>query len=154
MPQEFSLEQFEAVQARKNTENSKLFETLNEEERSKIRAIEDATNVLLKAGIPAYIFAIGNNLGGKYPEVIQYNTVGALVKENSNGKMSKESKITNHLILKGVSCHLLNILMGIGCGYKEPQRTLHEAINIIYSLYYFKDNSQDPNLENLEKLEE
>lgn len=129
-----NLEQFEAYQEKQNSINTEKKKTMAETELLKLEAVEKATKILLEANVPAFIFGLVNMDGRKYPGLIQYNTAYAMLKEGSDGKLTKESRIMTHLINSGMCPYLFGMVLGWNGDSVNP-KALHHPESVMHFLY-------------------
>ena len=152
MPEQ-NLEQLEALQVKKNAQNAEEFETLTEDQKQKFLAVKEATEILVKAKIPAYIFALLDVKSETRPRCYQYNTLGTMNTTLEIGFMDKASKKRNHLLNRGIVLSMMNLLSGKWCGQVLKEETIKETVNFIYNIYRYAENGQDPWCDNIDKLE-
>ena len=150
----FNIEQREAYQEKVNESRKELVAKLPKEEQDKIAAIEAATDILVKAKVPGYVFGMANIFSEKYPTVLQYNTLGTMLTANSSGHPDKESLIRAHVVNKNLIVHIVQMMMGMNVTNKDSKKSAEQAVAEIYNIYQHYAHGTDPVLDELEKLEE
>lgn len=148
----FNIEQREAYQEKVNKDRKELASKLPKEEQDKIAAIEAATDILVKASVPAYVLGLVNLLSEKYPTLLQYNSLGPMLKADSEGNPDKESLIRTHLCNKFLVIHTIQIMMGMNCVGKNAKKSVEQTLNEMYNIYQHYAHGTDPILDKLEEI--
>lgn len=146
-------------QIKLNNLNSERFKKLDKKDRDKIKAIEKATEILIDAKVPAYIFGLikfpdsQNNL---INQVIQYNTLQKVCKTDKYGVFDLKGRITAYEMLRGMCYHIFNYLINgtkFGKDKVKNANTINSALSGIYQFWRkITTGEKDENIELLKNF--
>lgn len=123
--------------------NAKRFlSTLNYtvNEKKKLAIVEECTQRLLAAGIPAYIFADVNETDELSRKMFQYNTVTALIEYGKDKKPTPKSDKISRRIYYFMVQHLMDFALPMRLREKKSEEislALHKCFAVFYEIWCY-----------------
>ena len=143
-----NLEQREAEQDKVNRERDAFIESLPDDEKAKFKAVEKAVRILIKAEVPFYLFPRLDSLQFKGKKQIwQWNSLAALMKYDSNDKLTAESAKSNGEFHEAFFSFLFNQFRYLFKGETTEEKLTALPFFFHYCFTKFNDYIEEENKE-------